>query len=270
MIDKAPASRRGSEFADADVVGSYANRTPYPAALCERLAALTPARGRALDLGCGPGKLAIPLADLFGEIVAVDPSRAMIAAARAADAGRHGAIRWVLSLVEDADLAGSFDLAVAGASIHWMEHRRLFPKLADALAPEAPLVVVGGDGPAEAPWIDAYRAVIVSWVERLGGEWNSPEFVAAARAHEAWIDLEGRDEVWGDCRMPIEALIDGEHSRATWTRAKLGPERAAAFDADLRAVLTPHAEDGLVSFRTRATLLWGRPRREPKADLRPQ
>ena len=64
--------------------------------------------------------------------------------------------------------------------------------------------------------------------------------------------------------MRLEDLIDGEHSRATWTRAKLGPELSAAFDADLRAALQPYARDGMVNFRTRTKILWGRPRRIPK------
>lgn len=264
MIDKAPAPRPGIEFADEDVVKAYAHRTPYPSGVLARLLALAPGRARALDLGCGPGKLTIGLAERFAEVVAVDPSAAMIAAARAAARDRHRNIRWVQALAEDAELIGPFDLATAGASIHWMEPAVLFPKLADALAPAAPIVVLDGDGPVEAPWIEAYQSVIKGWVERLGGVWNSPAFVAAARGHEAWIDIEGREEVWGETRMAVEDLIDGEHSRATWTRAKLGPERATAFDADLRATLTPYAEDGAVAFRTRTRLLWGRPRREPR------
>ncbi|HWA62476.1 MAG TPA: hypothetical protein VG939_13930 [Caulobacteraceae bacterium] len=52
----------GAAFDDPDVARAYANRAPYPAALIDRLAALAPARRRALDLGCGPGKLTLPLA----------------------------------------------------------------------------------------------------------------------------------------------------------------------------------------------------------------
>ena len=260
MTDAASPARRGSEFADEDVVRAYGRRAPYPSALIERLVALAPRRGRALDLGCGPGKLAIPLAETFGEVVAVDPSAPMIAAARAADTGRHRNIRWMQAFAEDADIGDGFELAVAGAAIHWMDHAVLFPRLVAALAPSAPIAIVDGDGPAEAPWFDAYEAVVVDWVERLGGRYNSPEFVAAARAHEAWIDIRGREEFLTPCEMRLDDLIEGEHSRATWSRSRMGAERAAAFDADLRAALQPHARDGIVGFRSRTRLLWGRPR----------
>lgn len=257
------SSRPGSEFADADVVRSYGHRAPYPPALFDRLLTLSPGRRRALDLGCGPGKLAIGLAERFDEVVAIDPSEEMIATAKALGEVRHANIAWIEALAEAAPLEGPFDLAVAGASIHWMEHAAVMPKLCAELSADARLVVVGGDEPAEADWFQAYQAALVRWVARLGGQWNSPEFVAAARAYEAWMDIEGRDEVWGDCRMALEDLIDGEHSRATWTRAKMGVERAAAFDSELRAVLAPHAEAGVVTFRTRTRLVWGRPRRTP-------
>ena len=265
MTDAASPARRGSEFADEDVVRSYGRRAPYPPELIERLVALAPGRGRALDLGCGPGKLAIPLAETFGEVVAVDPSAPMIAAARAADAGRHGNIRWMQAFAEEAEFGDGLDLAVAGAAIHWMDPAILFPRLAEALEPAAPIAIVDGDGPAETPWFEAYKAVIVGWVERLGGRYNSPEFVAAARAHEAWIDIQGREDFLTPCDMRLEDLVEGEHSRATWSRSRMGAERAAAFDADLRSTLEPHARDGIVSFRSRTRLLWGRPR----TSLRP-
>ncbi|MDE2488373.1 MAG: hypothetical protein KGO51_13355, partial [Alphaproteobacteria bacterium] len=145
----------------------------------------------------------------------------------------------------------------------WMRHGVVFPRLADLLSEGGRIAIVAGDDPAEAEWMDAYRDVLVRWVERQGGVWNSPEFVARARAHETWIDLEGSETIAGDCEMRLEDLIDGEHSRATWTRVKMG-SLAEAFDADLRAVLAPHAHDGRVAFRTGTRLTWGRPRRTPK------
>ncbi|HEX2560818.1 class I SAM-dependent methyltransferase, partial [Phenylobacterium sp.] len=93
----------GSDFDDADVARAYANRPPYPPALIAALAELATGRGRALDLGCGPGKLAIPLADCFQEVWAVDLSAPMIAAGRAADAGAHAGLRWIHGRTEDLD-----------------------------------------------------------------------------------------------------------------------------------------------------------------------
>src|SRR5689334_20401782 len=66
-------------------------RLPYPESLIHRVIAVTGlARGeRVLDLGCGPGLLAISLAKAGLQVVAVDPEPAMLAAAAdaAAEAG---------------------------------------------------------------------------------------------------------------------------------------------------------------------------------------
>lgn len=260
----AQPTNSGEDFDDADVARAYANRAPYPPALIEALAGLASGRARALDIGSGPGKLAIPLADRFDEVWAADLSSPMIAAGQAADAGAHPGLRWIHGPIEDLDAPdGVFDLAAAGASIHWMDHARLFPRLARWLRPGAMIAIVEGDGPAEAPWREAYGAVIRGWVGRLGGVWNDPSLVGAASRHEAWIGEPRRAEFSHEVRMGLEALIDGEHSRATWARAKLGPNRSAAFDADLRDALAPHAEDGMLTFKVRTRLLYGRPLPEP-------
>lgn len=263
MTEDAPVQNTGTEFADPDVARSYLNRTPYPETLHRRLLELAPRHGRALDLGCGPGKLARALAGGFEEVVAVDPSAPMIALGREIDNGGHPNITWVCAGAEDADFGAPLDLAVAGSSLHWMRYGVVFPKLAAALAPDAPLCLVEGDGPAEAPWREAWQAVIVEWIGRLGHVYNSPEIQARARAQEDWIDLQGRESFEAVMRMPVEDLIDGEHSRATWTRAKMG-DLAGAFDADLRAVVAPYAEDGVVEFTTQTTLTWVRPRSAPR------
>lgn len=264
MIEDAPVQNTGTEFDDADVARSYLNRTPYPEALHRRLLELAPRHGRALDLGCGPGKLARVLADGFEEVVAVDPSGPMIALGEELDGGAHDNIVWVRAGGEMADFGGPLDLAVAGASIHWMRYGVVFPKLAKALAADAPLCLIEGDGPAAAPWREAWQTVIVDWIGRLGHVYNSPELLARARAQEDWIDVLGREAFEASVRMPLEALIDGEHARATWTRAKMG-DLTKAFDADLRAVAAPYAEGGSVEFTTRTTLTWVRPRTSPRS-----
>ncbi|WP_374575051.1 trans-aconitate 2-methyltransferase [Phenylobacterium sp.] len=263
MVEDAPVQNTGTEFADADVARAYLNRTPYPDALYDRLAETAPRRGRVLDLGCGPGKLTRGLADRFDAVVAIDPSEPMIALGQALGGGARGDIVWVAAKAEDADFGGPLDLAVAGSSIHWMRFGTVFPKLARALASDARLALIEGDGPAAAPWREAYHAVIVDWIGKLGHVYNSPQLQARAGAQADWIDVTGRESFEATVRMTIEDLIDGEHSRATWTRAKMGP-LAEAFDADLRAVLEPHAENGVVEFTTRTDLVWCRPRQQPR------
>src|SRR4029077_13526778 len=65
-------------------------RLPYPQAMAEALAAELglDGHGRLLEVGCGPGSLALLLAPLFDQVVGVDADREMIEAARREAAGR--------------------------------------------------------------------------------------------------------------------------------------------------------------------------------------
>jgi SAM-dependent methyltransferase len=64
-------------------------------------------RGRALDFGCGVGRLTIPLSDNFGAVVGLDIAPAMLEEARRNSAGR--AIEYVLSDDRLSRVDGSFD-----------------------------------------------------------------------------------------------------------------------------------------------------------------
>ena len=105
----------------ASTVGYYASaRPPYGAAF---FAAVARELGfdrsqRLLDVGAGPGILAIGFAPACGEVVGVDPEPAMIEAARAA-AGRAGvAATFIEGRFEDmAASLGAFDVVTIGRAI---------------------------------------------------------------------------------------------------------------------------------------------------------
>ena len=263
MTNDAIDRSRAAEFEDADVVACYVHRPPYPEALHARLLELMPQRGRVLDLGCGPGKLARALAPRVDQVIAVDPSAAMLDLAQALDAGANRNIAWTHARAEDLVLAPEIHLAVAGAAIHWMDPAVLFPKLAAALAPGAPVAIVEGDGPSEAAWLEAYMAVIKAWVARVTGRaWQDASHRALMSAHDPWLDVQGRETFSATIRQSVEDLIACEHSRATWARARMGAS-AQAFDADLRAALSPWASDGVVEYEVQTRLVWGWARPAP-------
>jgi len=78
---------------------------------------------RVLDLGCGAGQIAIPLAAYVRTVVGMDPNTEMIQQARqqAESAGREN-IEWIVGSDEDlSDDLGPFRLTTMGRSFHWME-----------------------------------------------------------------------------------------------------------------------------------------------------
>lgn len=248
------ARNTGEEFADPDVVRCYACRPAYPTALHERLVRLAPGLGAALDIGCGPGKLALPLASRFREVTAVDPSQQMLNFGRSLQPLR-GNVQWIRSRAEDISLTGGFDLVTIGAAIHWLQLDQVMPKLRQALVPGGVLALVDGDAPSDAPWIDDYRAHVRHWVERGGAQWR--EAGDTAPPYLEWLSVGGRETFETTVSQRVDDLIEAEHSRATWARTKMGPVAAAEFDSDLRTLLEPHATAGRIAYTMRTSLVWG-------------
>ncbi|MGW6389628.1 class I SAM-dependent methyltransferase [Streptomyces sp. NPDC055103] len=129
---------------------------------------LLPAGGRALDLGCGPGRNSLYLASLGYEVDAVDLSATAIAWAeeRAHKAGATGSVRFVCGdAFSSPALDGPYDLVYdSGCFHHLPPHRRVsYLALLDrVLAPGGHLALTafaageGGMG-SELPDADFYR-----------------------------------------------------------------------------------------------------------------
>ena len=132
-----------------------------------------------IDLGTGPGLLALGFAPYVGRVVGVDPEPAMIAAAREA-ASREGVD---FTLIEGRaetlpDTLGSFDLVTIGRALHWMEREPTLALLERLVAPEGSIAICGSASAADGrnPWLDTYntarRAISPTrlWAESGSGE----------------------------------------------------------------------------------------------------
>src|SRR5271156_4343809 len=111
----------------ASTVAYYENaRPPYGAAF---FAAVARELGfnrsqRLLDIGAGPGLLAIGFAPYCGAVVGVDPEPAMVEAARSAGARAGVAVEFIDGRFEDlAAGLGAFDVVTIGRAIHWLAPR---------------------------------------------------------------------------------------------------------------------------------------------------
>ncbi|MDE2376612.1 class I SAM-dependent methyltransferase [Bradyrhizobium sp.] len=156
-------------------------RPPYPPEFFRVVARRLALSGRSalIDLGTGPGLLALGLAPYVGRIVGVDPEPEMLAAARnaAARAGREFTLIEGKAEALPADI-GVFDIVTIGRALHWMD-REATLALLDRLVGRDGVVAVCTSFPVAGhrnPWIDEYNAARRAWspsglwTDSTGGE----------------------------------------------------------------------------------------------------
>lgn len=246
-----------AQFQDAAIVAAYPARPPYPTEVFDRLVALRVGPERALDIGCGTGDIARPLARWMAQVDAVDVSERMIAAGRRLSHGDAANLHWQVAPIETATLADAYGLIVAGESLHWMDWDVTLPRLSAALAPGAQLVIVErAEQPS--PWTDDLLALIVHYS-------TNRDFRPYDTVEE--VEQRGLFSAHGRARtvalpwtQSIADYIESIHSRNGFSRDRMRPADAAAFDEAVFQLVAPYAENGRISLRIAADLCWGRPR----------
>lgn len=238
-------------------------RPPYSSDLAPTLAAeagLDPS-SRLLDVGCGPGVIALALAGDVAEAVGLDPDADMLAAAaeRAAQAGITNAT-WVQAVAEDLGALGlgRFQLVTFGQSFHWTDRERVAEMVYDLLEPGGVLALVTHQhegrpqpiGPGE-PLIphDAIHALIERYLgpRRRAGQgyasWSTDRFAdtlartrfGAPRA----IYCPGRAAIVQDSDGVLANFLS-----MSFAAPHLFGERLKDFVADMRALLAAHSSSG--------------------------
>ena len=135
-------------------------------------------KGRLLDLGCGTGQITIPLAPHFEEVVGLDVDADMLTLGKE-EAEKAGVknIKWVQKRAEDiSPELGTFRLATAAASFHWMEQDIVLAKIYEILEPNGGLVIVSGSSSVwrnteKAGWKGKVKEIIQKYLgkERRAG-----------------------------------------------------------------------------------------------------
>jgi ubiquinone/menaquinone biosynthesis C-methylase UbiE len=135
----------------AGAAGYYEQgRLPYAPGLADAFARCLDldGRGRLLDVGCGPGTVALLLAPLFEAVVGLDPDPDMLAhASRAAARRGIGNATWVRQRAEALPAGlGSFRVVTFAASFHWMDRPRVASAVATMLDAGGAVVQVDAPG----------------------------------------------------------------------------------------------------------------------------
>jgi SAM-dependent methyltransferase len=139
-------------------------RRPYPPVLIRRVAEATALneQHRVLDLGCGPGNLAIGFGYFAGKVIGLDPEPEMVAAAVAAAQGLTPNVSFRQGSSYDLGLdLGCFRLVTMGRSFHWMDRAQTLRSLDQMVETAGALVLFGETHPdsPENAWLKEWEEI---------------------------------------------------------------------------------------------------------------
>jgi SAM-dependent methyltransferase len=229
-------------------------RPPYPAEFFHTVAQrLSFGKQHTLiDLGTGPGLLALGFAPYVGRIVGVDPEPAMIAAAREAAERASVDLTLVEGRAEDlpADLGG-FDVVTIGRALHWMDRDAVTARLDRLVAPDGTILVCSSHSAGSRnPWLDDYNRARRAWSE--ASLWSE-----SGRAERTHRDLSG---FFRGTKFRVGELIKvetsheisvGDLARRVLTFSSSSPDvlgdNMEAMLRDVEQRLLPSSRDGFVT-----------------------
>jgi SAM-dependent methyltransferase len=274
MVDGAEATYQDPGQIFASCAEPYVHFRPRHASavvdyLTYQLAAGTSAQPRLLDLGCGPGTLALDLAERGVLVTAVDTSQEMLDAGRgwARRRGVAAAVTW-----ERADAASvdevlpprSVDGAVIADAFHWMDRRRVLEALDKVVRPGGCVAVVGYRTPGTPrEW---WQPLLVKLREKHLGAADlagpGTAYIRPRAGHEALVRESAFSEVSvlrTDYRRSysLDELVGVQRTYAYSSAATLGG-RQEAFEADLRSTLLALQPDGVFEAVLQAAVIVGR------------
>jgi SAM-dependent methyltransferase len=222
---------------------------------------------RVLDLGCGPGLLAVAFAPLVAEVVAMDPEPEMLA--RVAEQAVASVTLRLGSSYDLGAVLGRFRLTTMGRSFHWMDRADTLQRLDELIEPGGAVALFDTSHP-ELPdnaWAAEFR--------ELRGRYGDDEPSSVRRRPPAWVRHEAMLLDSPFCHLevaavierrqvPAESLVDRALSMSGTSPGRLG-DRVEAFTREITALATSRATDGMLTevIESRAVVAF-RPGEQPE------
>lgn len=243
----------------ASTVEFYARyREPYPPEFFQKVAEQIALRSdeSLLDVGCGPGLLAIGFAPFVGRCTGLDPEIGMIAAAKAAATEAGVGLSLIPGRIEELPTTQAYDVITIGRALHWLERDATMAVLERILALDSGRILICRATSAETPetaWVKSYREVRRAWTagaeEKRYGIDEKEWFTGSC------FRLLGETSVVERRQVTIAELIGRALSKSNTSPEILG-EGQPRFEAEIAAALESFVRDGVLveNIVARATI----------------
>lgn len=247
----------GDQFADFAVVEAYDLRPPYPVDVFDILSRRVDVDAPVvLDVGCGTGEIARAMVGRGFRVDAVDPSAGMIAKGRSLPGGDAAGLTWIEGMAETAPLGDAYGLIVAGASLHWMEWDVVLPRFGRALSAAGVLALVdqrqGG-----LPWDDDAREICGRFSTNRG--WRPYRMTDELETRGLFVLADAMETAPVPFVQCVNDYVESFHARNGFSRDRMRPEDAAAFDAEMTNLVRRYVGDDKVELSVVGTVSWGHP-----------
>ena len=243
----------GAQFQDKSMAKHYRKRPPYADELFDFLTRLVPENARLLDVGCGTGEIAIPLAQRGMTVTAIDASQAMLDIASQSETK----VRWINATVEDFEFTNPFDLITCANSLHWLDWHTVMPKFSKLLSHNGLMAVIhGGD------------------LKGLKNESKIIELISQFSTNQDYQPFNLFDELIErglfkpvgfhqtkpiHITQPLDDYIASFHSRNGFSIERMGEASAEEFDQKLAQLLDAELVDGHIDGLSQVKIMWGYP-----------
>jgi SAM-dependent methyltransferase len=256
-----PLQRRFRSAAQYYLVG----RPPYSSLLIRRVVQLCALNSshRILDLGTGPGQLAMAFAPSVGEVTALDPEPEMLEIGKKNASSGHLKIKFVQGSSNDlGPQFGRFQAVTIGRAFHWMDRPATLNLLDAMIEPDGAVVLFSDSHPdvPENSWHGYYQKMIERYSEgdverqRLRSpEWLKNEAILLTspfREMERISIIERRFTL-------VQRFTDRALSFSVTSRDRLGA-KADDLSSEVRELMAKFAVDGVVTEVVESTALIAR------------
>jgi SAM-dependent methyltransferase len=222
-----------------------------------------------IDVGCGTGQLALPLAAKVRAVAGVDPEPDMLAQAHRAAAGQHVTnVAWLLGA--DTDLPALVGLlggqragaVTIGQALHWMHYRELFPMLVPLLRRGGGVAVITNGTPLwlqDSAWSQALRRFLEQWLDTpltnpCGTDEASQQRYRGAMTAAGFDVTETSFDYTDD--LDLDHLVGSLYS----AMPPPPPDQRPAFIEQVRRAVAPQER---FTEPVRVRMVLGRPRQSP-------